>query len=200
MKRMLVCAATLALLLAAPALAKGPSGAKITGPGLDGGGISLKSNGGGDPSSGTPLGDLTEFGGFFPATYGQEPDPMLRDRPTGSLGPKYTVEYDVPGPDGDLSTLRQDVYPYAEPGPLTYMKPGQPFFDGEQGTNGGWYVAPQELKTRLVEAGLPRTAPGGGSPDGWLPSWGATTAIVVALLVAGLALAAHRRRPRPISA
>lgn len=198
MKRMLVCAATLALLLAAPALAKGPSRAKISGPGLKGGGISLKSSGGGDPSSGTTLGDLTELGGFFPAAYGLVPDPMLKNRPAGELGPKYMVVYRVPGPDATTSTIRQSLYPYARPDPLTYTKPGQSFWGGRQGTHGGWYVAPQSLKSRLIDAGLPETAPAVGDGDRWAPSWGATTAAAVALLLVALTLIAYRRRPRPV--
>lgn len=198
MKRMLVCAATLAMVLAAPALAKGPSAAKIAGPGLKGGGISLKSSGGGDPMSGTTLGDLTELGGFFPAAYGQAPDPMLRNRPAGSLGPRYTVVYRVPGPDSTTSTIRQDLYPYARPDPLTYTKPGQSFWGGQQGTHGGWFVAPHALKARLVAAGLPETPPAGSAGNDWAPAWGTTTAAAIALLLVALTLVAYRRRPRPV--
>jgi hypothetical protein len=197
MKRMLLYAATLTLLLAAPALAKAPSAAKISGPGLKGAGISLKTTGGGDPMSGTALGDLTELGGFFPAAYGQVPDPMLQKRPAGSLGPKYSVAYRVPGPDGTTATIRQDLYPYANPEPLTYTKPGQSFWGGEQATHGGWYVAPHDLKARLVDAGLPSKPPAPASGDTWLPSWPASTAIAAAFVAAGLALGmAYRRRPR----
>jgi hypothetical protein len=105
-----LAASLAALVLAAPALAKGPSEAKVSGPGLQGGGIHLKSDGGGDPSSCTPLGDLTEFSGFFPALFGQMPDPMRTKRPTSKLGPKYTIEYTVPGPNGDAATIRQDLF------------------------------------------------------------------------------------------
>ena len=189
----------LALVVAAPAMAKGPSEATVTGPGLGAGGIHLKSTTGGDPASGTPLGDLTELAGFFPAMYGQVPDPMRNERPSGRLGPKYTVAYTVPG--AGTWTIRQDVYPYARPVPVTHMKPGQRFFESET-TRGGWYVASRDLRTTLVAAGLPRSAPGGSSGGVGLPSWGATSAIVVALLVAlaWLTLAFHRRRLRPAGA
>jgi hypothetical protein len=189
----------LALVVAAPAMAKGPSEATVTGPGLNGGGVHLKSTGGGDPASGTPLGDLTEFAGFFPAMYGQVPDPMRNERPSGRLGPKYTVAYTVPG--AGTWTIRQDIYPYARPAPVTHMKPGQRFFES-QTTKGGWYVAPRDLRATLVAAGLPRSAPSGGSGSGGLPSWGATSGIVVALLIVltGLTLGFHRRRPRPAGA
>jgi hypothetical protein len=195
-----LAAAALSLVLAAPALAKGPSEATINGPGLKGGGIHLKS-GGGDPQSGTPLGNLTEYGGYFPATFGQEPDPMLAKQPKGELGPKYSVVYKVPGPNGTTARIDQDLYPYATPSPLTYTERGQTFFDNQK-THGGWFTAPPELKTTLVASGLPRAAPSGTSDDGWLPSWPATTGILVAALAIALATLAFavRRRPGPAGA
>lgn len=190
-----LAASVAALALAAPALAKGPSEASITGPGLKGGGIHLKSNGGGgDPSSGTPLGNLTEFSGFFPALFGQVPDPMLKEQPASKLGPKYTIEYTVPGPNGEAATIRQDLYPYAQPSPVTYTKPGQPFFENDR-TNGGWFAAPLDLKRTLVEAGLPKTAPSAGSSDGSALTWGTTTIAAAALLLLALTFLAYRRRP-----
>jgi hypothetical protein len=197
--RLTITLLALALVVAAPAMAKGPSEATVTGPGLTGGGIHLTSTTGGDPASGTPLGDLTELAGFFPAMYGQVPDPMRNERPSGRLGPKYTVTYTVPG--AGTWTIRQDVYPYARPTPVTHMKPGQRFFQSDT-TKGGWYVAPRDLRTTLVAAGLPRTAPSGGSGGAGLASWGAASAIVVALLavLAGLRLAFQRRRLRPAGA
>jgi hypothetical protein len=192
----------IALSAVVPAVAKGPAEATISGPGLKGGGIHLSSGTGGDPRSGTPLGNLVELGGYFPATFGQQPDPMLSKQPNGELGPKYEVEYQVPGPRGRTATIRQDLYPYATPSPLTYTTPGQPFFDGEQ-THGGWYVAQEYLKLALVDAGLPRNAPSGGSGDSWLPSFDAMTVLIGvagALALVAIAFAAMRRRPRPAGA
>jgi hypothetical protein len=199
MNRLLVLAVAVgALASATPALAKGPAEATITGPGIKGGAIHLRS-GGGDPMSGTPLGSLAEDGGFYPAAYGQSPDPMVRARPRGELGPKYSVEYRVPGPNGRTDTIRQDLYPYASIGPVTYMKSGQRFF-GDQRTHGGWYVAALALKSELVKAGLPATPPSGGSSDDWTPLWSFVTVLAVALGLAGAALMAARRRPRPAGA
>lgn len=45
-----------------------------------GGGSGISFTGDGD-SGGTPLGDLTQQAGFFAATFGQQPDPMLTGRP-----------------------------------------------------------------------------------------------------------------------
>ena len=151
MKRMLVLAAIVALALPVAALAKGPSSASISGPG-SGGGVNITGDG---ESGGTPLGDLTEQAGFFPAVFGQEPNPMLPARPKGDLGPKYTISYDVPGEGGSVIHIQQAVYPYANP-PATYMEPGQQVFDME--TRGGWFQADPQLKNTLVSAGLPATA------------------------------------------
>ena len=168
------------------ATAKGPSEAKITGAAI-GSGITLK---GGGESGGTPLGDLAAASGFFPAVFDTAPDPMRDVPPKGRLGPRYRVTYTVPGPNG-VSTIRQDVYPYAEPFPVAYTKPGQTFWDGHK-THGGWYWgATGELKATLVGVGLPRNAPAVASRGGNV-SWMVALLVVVAL--AALALVAGVRR------
>jgi hypothetical protein len=142
----------LALLIPATAAAKGPSEATITGPGLS---SPIKFSGV-EGNYSQAFGDLIEQGGFFPQTFGQSPDPLKRSRPSTSLGPRYEVAYVVPGPTTD--TLRQELYPYASGGSVTYMKPGQTFW-GNQRTHGGWLRAGAGLKSTLVAAGLPPTAP-----------------------------------------
>jgi hypothetical protein len=159
MKWTVVLVAIAALVLAAPASAKGPSGASIEGPGT-GGGIDIT----GTMQPGSQLGDFTTWSGFFPAVFRQTPDPMLDSRPEGNLGPKYTVTYTVPGPNGETWTIEQDLYPYVKRGPITYMKPGQEIFETE-GTRGGWYMAEIALWELLVDAGLPATPPGKTSDD-----------------------------------
>jgi hypothetical protein len=130
------------------ALAKGPSAASITGPGLERA-LSVK----GTESSGL-LGDLTQYAGFFPAAFGQEPSPLLARRPA-NLGPRYTIHYVVPG--DRIYHLTQDLYPYARDGSVTYMRPDQPIFGMD--SRGGWYRGGAVLKRTLVAAGLPRAAP-----------------------------------------
>lgn len=153
MKRLiLIPAVGLALVLAAGAAAKGPSAAKITGPGLGGSGLTIKGVGEGDTS--TDLGLLVSEGGFFPQVFGQSPSPLLKKQPQ-DLGPRYTVTYTVPGPTE--STLAQDLYPYATGAPVTYMRPGQKFWE-TQWTVGGWYRGTSQLKSMLVRAGLPAAA------------------------------------------
>jgi hypothetical protein len=143
---------TLALLIPATAGAKGPSEATITGPGLN---APIKFSGDGESGPSNSLGQLVEWGGFFPQAVGQSPSPLLAARPVAALGPRYEVTYLVPGPSTD--TLRQLLYPYAVNGPVTYMAPGQKLWS--QTTQGGWYRGSPELKSTLVEAGLPKKAP-----------------------------------------
>jgi hypothetical protein len=193
MKRAFLILTIAALALPATALGKGPSGASIAGPG--GGGITFKGDG---ESGGTPLGDLTQQAGFFPAAFGQQPDPMLPSRPKGDLGPRYTIEYTVPGPYNELDKLRQDVYPYAKNGPVTYMEPGQKFFGTEQ-TRGGWFQADSQLKETLVSAGLPAQA-SGASSDGGAFSAGLASLLAAALLLAAATAVLLRRRARPAAA
>jgi hypothetical protein len=195
MKRVFLILSIAALALPGNTLAKGPSAASMSGPG-DGGGITFT---GGGESGGTPLGDLTQLAGFFPASFGQEPDPMLAGRPTGDLGPRYTITYSVPGPNNQLDKLHQDIYPYAPNGPVTYMKPGQKFFGTEQ-TRGGWYQADPQLKEILVSAGLPARA-SAASSDTFSFSTGLVSLLAVALLLAAATAAVVlRRRARPAAA
>lgn len=192
MKRLLFLLAIAALALPAAALAKGPSEASITGPGL-GKAITIV----GAEEEGSPLMSFAEQAGFFPAAFGQQPDPMLPGQPKGNLGPKYRIEYKVPGPENDTFKISQDLYPYASPSAVTYMPAGQRIFDST--TQGGWYESPL-LKDTLVAAGLPKTAvaasarsssSAGFSSTGWLG-----IAIGIALLTGGAAWFYMRRRPR----
>ena len=190
MRRLIIAATVLGAALALPTLAaaKGPASASITGPGLS---RSLAITGQGEGGTGTPLGALVDAGGFFPQMFGQTPDPTMQTRPKGTLGPRYRVMYIVPGPNSIQSRVAQDVYPYAKPTPLTYMKPGQVFWGGRK-AHGGWFRASATLRTMLVRAGLPRTAPaqaglGGGGTVGAL-------AAVLSLLAVGTLLASARAR------
>jgi hypothetical protein len=187
-----------ALVVSSAALAKGATQATINGPGLDKA-IVLKSDTGGDPTFGSTLGMLANETGFFPAVFDQQPDPMMRERPEGKLGPKYTVDYVMPGPYDTTSTIRQDLYPYATPYPLSYTKPGQVFWTTHR-AHGGWFGAPHELRSTLVGLGLPKQPPdvGGGDGSGWL-RWVAIAITIAAglALVAAVSLLVQRRRPRP---
>ncbi len=156
MRRPLLLAAALAALLSFPAAAtaKGPSAASITGPGLR---HVLSIQGYGEGGNDTALGMLVSEGGFFPQAFGGTPT-ATTSQPVGSLGPRYEVTYTVPGGTHGDSTLRQDLYPYALQGPVTYMAPAQKFWD-TQSTRGGWYRGNVQLRRVLVKAGLPPRAP-----------------------------------------
>ena len=172
-----------ALLVPTVAPAKGPIAAKISGPGFSKR-VSVQNDG----SGGTPGGDLTQQAGFFPAAFGQQPDPMLHRRPA-HLGPRYTIVWNVPGA-GPRERLRQDLYPYARGGAVTYMKPGQAIFD--MTTRGGWYRDPQ-LKRTLVGLGLSAKAPAparSASDPGSGPNWALIGGLLTAaaLVAAGVAL------------
>jgi hypothetical protein len=147
-------AIVLSALLPTVALGKGASEAEIIGPGLAEP-ISLAGEG---QAGGERLMQIAEAAGFFAATFGQSPDPMLDRKPTGNLGPRYRITYLMPGPNNELDEIQQDLYPYAQPTPVSYTPSGQPFF-GTERTRGGWYVASTAfLKDALVQAGLPQEA------------------------------------------
>jgi hypothetical protein len=154
MRRYVVAAAVVALVLPALAAAKGPVSATISGPGLD---RSLAIAGDGE-GPGTALGTLAAASGYFPQMFGQSPDPTHASRPKATLGPRYRAVYLVPGPNDVQSRVVQLIYPYAKPVALTFMKPGQRFWDGRR-AHGGWYRASARLKAVLVRAGLPATRP-----------------------------------------
>ena len=192
MKKLLGIAAAAALALPAVAHAKGPVSATITGPGLD---KPIVLSGFGESGKGT-MGRLTMEGGFFPEVFGEQPDPRLGKKPA-DLGPRFRVEYRVPGPEAAV-TLHQDLYPYAAGGLVTFMAPGQGLWAGQR-TNGGWMRAPelapgqQTLREALIAQGLPRTRPAAGSSLGWSPVGWASAAALALVVAALVALRRHRR-------
>jgi hypothetical protein len=184
----LLAVAVAAVVLPAGALAKGPDYALLSGPGIDG---AIRIDGDGESGIGTPLGALATYGGYGTLVFGHHPNqPTTKTRPAGTLGPRYRIVYSVPTPSGRRSILA-DLYPFATPRPLTYMKPGQPFHEGMT-TQGGWYAAPPALKTTVVRAGVPDGAEGGDGLSVW-PWVGGAGALALGV-VAVLSL---RRRPQP---
>jgi LPXTG-motif cell wall-anchored protein len=175
-----------ALLVPAAALGKGPSAASISGPGL---GKALSIRGDGETEN-TALGNLTLNAGFFPAAFGQEPNPMLPGRPHAKLGRRFTIRYVVPGPYSAVFHISQDLYPYAAGGAVTFMKPGQKIFDFT--TRGGWFRGGSSLKQTLVHDGLPARVPSTSSSNRNLAFL--LGAPIVLLLAGGAALVARKRR------
>jgi hypothetical protein len=157
MKRSLLITAGLALALVAPATAKGPDQATITGPGLDG---PIVVGGDAEGNFTSTFGRFTHGAGFVSAVFQQTPDPMLRQRPKGDLGPRYHVLFRVPGGDGRASNVRLALYPYAPGGPVTYTRPRQLIFGGEHATHGGWFVSRDPaFRELLISLGFPKAAP-----------------------------------------
>jgi hypothetical protein len=194
MRRVLLALVIAALALPASALGKGPSAATIDGPGT-GGGITVGSNGG-PPDSGQ-LGALSTQSGLYLQMLGEDIGKAFIRRPTGDLGPRYTVTYTVPGPNNETWKLRQDLYPYAEPAPVTYLAPGQQVYDRQ--SHGGWYRAVPTFKQTLVDAGLPSSAAGAASGSSDFPMT-VLTLLTTFLLVAMATALLIRRRARPAAA
>jgi hypothetical protein len=129
---------------ALPAQAKVAGAANISGPGIGGGGISMRGNDGAGypPMSGL----LTESDGMDQA-------------PTKTLGSRYVSRYVTREPASQPPVI-QYLYPYAEGGPLVYTPPGQEWIAGADGTApSGWFRMSGDLLGALIDRGLPKPAP-----------------------------------------
>jgi hypothetical protein len=159
--RALAVLALAVLLLAVPtaAQAKGATSATISGGGpggLPGGPITLR--GDGEPGSGTDLANLAEAAGLFALAFQADPGGVLPEAPTDRLGPRYTITWSMPDPDGGPNDqVREHLYPYAAGGPVTFMPADQPIM--ETTTTPGWFKAPATLRQQLISMGLPNRPP-----------------------------------------
>ena len=152
-----------ALSLATPALAKGPSQASITGPGLV---HAIVVSGNGEPGEQGTLAVLAGQTGLFTVLFGadaasvapQPPTQLRTPPPKASLGPQYTVRYTVPGvtpqPGEQFGRIRQDLYPSAVGGPVIYTPPGQDGFSQPLQVT-GWLRASPQLTRTLAQLGVP---------------------------------------------
>jgi hypothetical protein len=156
-----VALASLTLLVADPAAAKGPRSASIDGPGLDA--PIVDAQGG--------MSNLPTLTGLYGVLWSDPAVSLLDDAPTGDLGLAWVITWDMgdipePGAEsGAPDLVLQTVYPYAEGGPLVRTEAGQPFYDQEP--LGGWYEAPSGLADILERLGLPPAAalePAAGAP------------------------------------
>jgi hypothetical protein len=207
--RVLAVLALAALLLVVPtaAQAKGATAATIDGGGpggMPGGPITLR--GDGEPGSGTDLSTLAEGAGLFAVMFEDGSGGRLDAAPTDRLGPRYTITWTFPDPNGGKDReVRQHVYPYAAGGPVTFMPAGQPVFDAT--TTGGWYQGVDSFRQQLIDLGLPNRepltpipanpqTPASPQPAQPPPAWPRIAAVAAALLTlaAGAALT-RRRRP-----
>jgi len=158
-----VSAATV-IALATPALAKGPTQASITGPGLA---RPVVIAGGGEPGQLDRLAVLATQTDLYTAMFGAggsvpAPDRLRTPPPASALGPRYTIVYTVPGvtpqPGEQFGRIRQDLYPLAAGGPVIYTPPGQAGF-GQPLQATGWFRGGPGLTRTLAQLGVrPRPA------------------------------------------
>ena len=206
-----------AITFATPALAKGPSQARITGPGLA---RPIVVSGSGEPGQPGALSTLATQTGLFTSMWGPNalapPDqaPVLHTPPPQALlGPRYTIAYTVPGvppqPGEQYGQIRQDLYPYAVGGPVSYTPHGQQGFSGPIQYS-GWLRASPHLARTLARLGVPArssllttakapraarrvaTRPASSRTLLWLI---ASAALLAAALLAGAALRLHHHKP-----
>ena len=135
--------------LAAPAGAKGIESVTITGPGIE-----LRSpievSGGTHPDEWE---DIFTSSGIQQSLPDLGASALAPKAVTEHLGPRHTLTWHVmTGPD-ELTPVRQDLYLYADGGPLTYTAPDQPIWDSV--TRGGWFRAPASLRQALADACVP---------------------------------------------
>jgi hypothetical protein len=149
-----------AMALATPALAKGPSQARITGPGLA---HAIVVSGDGEPGQQGRLATLAGQTSLFTVLFGAggsvpAPARLRTPPPRASLGPRYTIMYTVPGvtpqPGQQVGQIRQDLYPRAAGGPVIYTPPGQPGF-GQPLQAAGWLRGRPQLTGTLTRLGVP---------------------------------------------
>jgi hypothetical protein len=191
------------VVFAGPASAKVESitEATISGPGLDGG-LRIEApdteglwKSGIDVAGGldSTRADSVEALGLIPA----------------DLGSRYLVTFRFDGGD-DL--IRQDLYPYAEGGPVTHTPPGQELTLGGPARGlkipmlAGWYQSSLGFFDYLVDHGLPGTnavaaiatrEPVPDTASETAAPWGGIVVILVGLAALSLAtLAVHRRLHR----
>ena len=150
--RTLTLAVLCLLAFTATALAKGPTEAVVSGPGLR---EPLRLTWPSDGRSGSPMEVLVNGGGFFQVAAGGQSNRILRRSPTARLGRRYLVRYLFPRPSGPGDWVRQELYPFAKGGPVTYTPPRQRMY-GASRTRGGWFRATPRLTRVLLAVGLPR--------------------------------------------
>jgi hypothetical protein len=82
------------------------------------------------------------------------PDRVFDNVPQkGGLGPRYRATFHwLVGPD-ETRPIRQELYPFADSGALSFTPPGQKKLGGA--SRGGWYKAGPELTLLLIDAGVP---------------------------------------------
>lgn len=146
----------LVLVAASPASAKvAIAEARITGPGLEEGGLSIA----GQAAEGMWEAGIDVASGLDDARVGSIGALGL---PRAELGPRYFVTYRFSDGTAAGAIAQQELYPYANGGPVTYTPRGQFVARGQPWggrITAGWLQSSPEFLRYLVEQGLPETAP-----------------------------------------
>jgi hypothetical protein len=177
-----VAVGALFLAIAIPATAKPPiTEAQISGPGLGGGGLRIS---GRSAASGMWASGIDLFGQLDDAMADSIAELGLT---AARLGPRYVVVYRFAAGPKPPEIVRQELYPYAMGGPVTYTPPGHRLFGGLIVTT-GWYLSSTQFLDYLVDQGLPETNPVGAPHRESAPGSAAAarSALWIAAAVAGL--------------
>jgi hypothetical protein len=167
------------ILAAAPALAKGPMSATVTGPGIDEP-VQLFDQWDHDPAQGEQIAKLMEQTGIWYAT------PALESiDPPVDLGSGYLLTW-IP------HQITQMLYLHADGGPVIHT-PDQEALRGWGSGVTGWWKAPPELIETLRSLGVPVAAEDASSslPE---PAWLVVLALA-AIIAAGARFVNSRLRP-----
>jgi hypothetical protein len=194
--------AVLLLAIASPAAAKLMiAEAHIRGPGLGGGGLRISA----PATNGMWESGIDVAGGLDDTRADSIAELRLA---VAELGPKYVVTYRFDdGGNAAPEIVRQELYPYAKGGPVTYTPPEQHLAEGRPWGGAiiaGWHQSSGRFFDHLVDQGLPETSPVASSVGRepapvTLPAARATPWAWIALTVAGLvalSLTAPRLRRR----
>ena len=133
------------LVSATPAVAKGTTTVTVKGPALA------------EPISlhGSGAADLNRAAGLYQTVWDQPGAVILSRRPAGRLGPRYLATYGWLVGQDRTKPVRQELYPFAHGGALSYTPPGQRVYATGPAFKGGWYRAGQPLTDLLVSLGMP---------------------------------------------
>ncbi|HEV8681229.1 MAG TPA: hypothetical protein VGS09_00425 [Actinomycetota bacterium] len=180
---------------AGPASAKASvAEANITGPGL-GGGLRIEA-----PDTEGLWESGIDVAGGLDDTRADSVEEL--GRTPADLGPRYLVTYRF---DFSDVLIRQDLYPYAKGGPVTYTPPGQELTAGvNMPITAGWYQSSLGFFHYLVKHGLPETNPVASvatrerapdtAPGAQTAPWAGIVVVLVGLAALSLAAVAVRRR------
>jgi hypothetical protein len=190
--------------VATPAAAKWAiDAAHISGPGLEGGGLRIS----GPAVEGMWDSGIDAAGGLDDTRFDSAVELGLT---TPELGPKYLVTYRIDAGSTRAEIIRQELYPYAKGGPVTYTPPGQHIAEGMPwggAITAGWYQSSLKFFHYLADQGLPETKPvvaaDRESVSETVPAAGLALWVWIALALAGLvalSVAAPRLRRRVLAA